>query len=223
MALDFGTVRLPISSDGLLLAATALAQLGLEDADWQALSREHNLRSPARDFGLGDEPTLSLGEFVRLAFALDTAGARRWRRRAQDLMVRAMRGDVRLAAQIAERNPSVQERRWLSARLESTAARRELLATVARHGGQGQIFGQLGSLNNLAVLGKSSDQLREERGVKNTRDGLTSEELLRMAYLDTATARAISEQGAQGNAEILSLHRRTLAQEGQVWGLPQSG
>lgn len=90
LTLEFGTVRLPISADGFLLASSALAQLGLTDLDWTRLAAEHDLTSPARDFGAGPEETLSLPEFTRLAFVLDTPQARRWRRRAQDLLTRAM-------------------------------------------------------------------------------------------------------------------------------------
>ncbi|CAM4036262.1 DNA damage response protein DdrC [Deinococcus frigens] len=226
--LEFGTVRLPISADGLLLASCALAQLGLADPDWDALAAEHELTAPARDFGAGVEATLSLAEFVRLAFVLDTTGARRWRRRAQELLTRALSGDVKLAAQIAERSADPEARRWLASRLESTDARRELMATVARHGGEGNVYGQLGSISNRSVLGMDSAGIRRERGVRATRDGLSSTELLRLAYLDAATARAITERGAHGNAAILHLHERLARHERRGWagdgsGSPQAG
>ncbi|MDV6375400.1 DNA damage response protein DdrC [Deinococcus arenicola] len=227
LTLEFGTVRLPISADGLLLASAALAQLGLEGSNWNVLAAEHELASPPRDFGAGLEATLSLPEFVRLAFALDTAGARRWRKRAQDLLTRALSGDVKLAAQIAERSTDPEARRWLASRLESTDARRELMATVARHGGEGNVYGQLGSISNRSVVGLDSATIRRERGVKATRDGLSSTELLRMAYLDAATTRAIQERGAQGNAAILHLHERLARHERRGWagpeGSPQAG
>ncbi|QFP75900.1 DNA damage response protein DdrC [Deinococcus sp. AJ005] len=228
LTLEFGTVRLPISADGFLLASSALTQLGLTPADWNALAAEHDLTSPARDFGAGPEATLSLAEFSRLAFVVDTVQARRWRKRAQDLLTRAMGGDVKLAAQIAERSADPGARRWLASRLESTDARRELMATVARHGGEGNVYGQLGSISNRSVVGLDSAGIRRERGVKATRDGLSSTELLRLAYLDAATARAITERGAHGNAAILHLHERLARHERKGWagegaGAPQAG
>ena len=228
LTLEFGTVRLPISADGLLLASSALAQLGLTDPDWNTLAAEHDLEAPARDFGAGPEATLSLAEFTRLAFVIDTPQARRWRKRAQDLLTRAMGGDVKLAAQIAERSTDPEARRWLASRLESTDARRELMATVARHGGEGNVYGQLGSISNRSVLGTDSATIRRERGVRATRDGLSSTELLRLAYLDAATARALAERGAHGNAAILHLHERLARHERRGWagqgsGSPQAG
>ncbi|MFD1731710.1 DNA damage response protein DdrC [Deinococcus malanensis] len=219
--LEFGNVRLPVSADGLINAAAALAQLGLAfPADWADFARTQDLQSSERDFGAGAEPTLHPDEFTRLAFVLDTAEAKRWRKRAQTLLSRAMQGDVRLSAQIAERNPDPEARRWLAARLESTHARRELLSTVSRHGGSGQVYGQLGSISNRSVLGTDSATIRRERGVKQTRDGLNSTELLRMAYLDTATARAIQEHGAHGNAAILRVHEQVARRERLGWEMP---
>ncbi|THF85208.1 DNA damage response protein DdrC [Deinococcus sp. KSM4-11] len=220
LTLEFGTVRLPISADGLLHAPTALTQLGVADHDWHGLAQEHDLGIAQRDFGAGNEPTLSVPDFARLAFTLHTPQAKRWRKRAQELLVRAMQGDVRLAAQVAERNPDPEARRWLTSRLESTHARRELMSTVARHGGAGNVYGQLGSISNRSVLGTDSATIRRERGVKATRDGLSSTELLRLAYLDTATNRAIQEKGAQGNDAILKLHQFVARRERLGWETP---
>lgn len=220
LTLDFGTVRLPISADGWLHAPTALTQLGVADREWTVLAQEHDLNDEPRDFGAGLEPTVGVPDFVRLAFTLDTPQARRWRKRAQELLIRAMQGDVRLSAQIAERNPDPEARRWLTARLESTHARRELMSTVARHGGGGNVYGQLGSISNRSVLGTDSATIRRERGVKATRDGLSSTELLRLAYLDMATARAIQEKGAQGNDAILKLHQFVARRERLGWETP---
>lgn len=218
ITLEFGTQRLPASADGLLQAATALQTLGVPlPTDWAAFAAAYGLRSPERDFGVGPEATLSPDEFAWLAFVLDTPEARRWRRRAQTLLARALTGDVRLAAQIAERNADPEARRWLAARLESTGARRELMSTVARHGGAGPVYGQLGSISNRSVLGTDSATIRRERGVRQTRDGLRTDELLRLAYLDTATARAISEQGVHGNAAILRLHEEVARRERSLW------
>ncbi|WP_291426265.1 DNA damage response protein DdrC [Deinococcus sp.] len=224
LTLEFGSQRLPTSADGQLYAPTALLALGVPmPADWAEFAALHGLEPGESDFGAGPEPTLSVPEFTRLAFVLDTPEARRWRRRAQELLARAMQGDIKLAAQVAEANPDPEARRWLAARLESSGARRELMSTVARHGGEGRVYGQLGSISNRSVLGTDSATIRRERGVRQTRDGLSSTELLRLAYLDTATARAIQERGARGNAAILCLHESVARQERQNWPIPFQG
>ncbi len=212
-----GTHSLP-AQGGFLHAQSALGLLGLAfPAEWASYARAHDLSAPERDFGIGPEPTLSLPEFVRLGFAAQTPQARRWQRSAQRLLVRMLAGDVRLGAEIAEASPDPQAGRWLHARLENQNARKQLMSTVARHGGSQEVYGQLGSISNASVLGMDSATLRRERGVKATRDGLNTDELLRLSYLESATARAISEQGVHGNAAILRLHRSLAARERQTW------
>ncbi len=212
-----GTQSLP-AQGGLLPASRALELLGLAfPADWPEYARTQGLTAPERDFGIGPEPTLSLSEFVRLGFEAQTPQARRWQKGAHKLLARMLAGDVRLSAEIAEANPDPQAGRWLHARLENQNARKLLMSTVARHGGSAEVYGQLGSISNASVLGMDSATLRRERGVKATRDGLNTEELLRLSYLESATASAIEGRGAHGNAAILGIHRSLAAQERRTW------
>lgn len=212
-----GTQQLP-AQGGFLLASSALELLGLAfPTDWPEYARAQGLTAPERDFGFGPEPTLSLPEFVRLGFAAQTPQARRWQKSAHRLLARMLAGDVRLSAEIAEANPDPQAGRWLHARLENQNARKLLMSTVARHGGSAEVYGQLGSISNASVLGMDSATLRRERGVKSTRDGLNTEELLRLSYLESATASAIEGRGVHGNAAILSIHRSLAAQERRTW------
>ena len=212
-----GTHSLP--TQGVFLhAQRALELLELAfPADWLGYARTHGLIAPERDFGIGPEPTLSLPEFVRLGFGAQTPQARRWQKGAHKLLARMLAGDVRLNAEIAEANPNPQAGHWLHARLENQNARKALMSTVARHGGSQLVYGQLGSISNASVLGMDSTTLRQERGVKNTRDGLNTDELLRLSYLESATARAVEEHGVHGNAAILVLHRTLATQERQTW------
>jgi hypothetical protein len=212
-----GTRSLP-AQGGFLHAQRAFELLGLAfPAEWDSYARTHGFISPARDFGVGPEPTLSLPEFVRLGFEAQTPQARRWQKGAHKLLARMLAGDVRLSAEIAEANPDPQARHWLYARLENQNARKALMSTVARHGGSQEVYGQIGSVSNASVLGMDSASLRQSRGVKVTRDGLNTDELLRLSYLESATARAIENRGVHGNDAILRLHRSVAAQERQTW------
>jgi hypothetical protein len=66
----------------------------------------------------------------------------------------------------------------------------------------------------------NSQAFRLKRRVKNTRDGMTAEELLRLSYLETASSEAIEKSQVQGNEEIVALHRKTLGLEKQLWDIP---
>jgi hypothetical protein len=216
--LQFGPQRIPTSYDQHLQASVVFEVLGLEQpSDWAAYTKEQEFEGLLRSFGGGLEPAFTAQEFVRLMLETDTLEAKRLRRRAQDMLAKALLGDVRLAAEIAERNPKAESRRWLSARLENTEARKELMRVVAQHGGVGLVYGQLGSMSNRSVLGADSATIRRERGVQNTRDGLNTEELLRLTYLESNTANAIQEQRVKGNQAILTLHRAITESERQTW------
>ncbi|MGL4611622.1 MAG: DNA damage response protein DdrC [Trueperaceae bacterium] len=216
--LQFGPQRIPTSFDQHLQASTVFEVLDLtQPEDWTAYAKENDFEGILRSFGGSLEPAFTAQEFVRLILETDTPEAKRLRRRAQDMLAKALLGDVRLAAEIAERNPNPESRRWLSARLENTEARKELMRVVAKHGGEGLIYGQLGSISNRSILGVDSATIRRERGVQNTRDGLNTEELLRLTYLETSTAKAIGVQHVHGNEAILNLHRTIAEKERETW------
>jgi hypothetical protein len=216
--LQFGEKRIPTSFDQHLQASVVFEVLGLaQPQDWTAYAKEQDFEGILRSFGGGLEPAFTMQEFVRLILETDTPKAKRLRRRSQDILAKAFLGDVRLAAEIAERNPKPEARRWLSARLENTEARKELMRVVSKHGGEGLIYGQLGSISNRSILGTDSATIRRERGVQNTRDGLNTEELLRLTYLETSTANAIGAQRVHGNEAILNLHFAVAEKERETW------
>lgn len=221
---QIGRHALPAREGGRVQAQAALRLLGLElPADWAAFQTLHHLSTPAQDFGAGPEPALTLPELVGLGWRTETAQARRFQKHSATLLTRAWSGDVALSAEIAERNPDPQSRGWLHARLDNQQARKRLMSAVSRQGGQGPVFGQLGSISNRSVLGMDSASLRRERGVRVTRDGLDTSELLRLSYLESVTAHALEQGQARGNEAILELHRQHAERERQAWGPGRGG
>lgn len=214
-----GRSNVRTTPDGRVHALEALRSLGLSGTPEQleALAREHGLRPSLHSFAGVREATLSYADYTTLAFGLDTLEARRWRGKAREILRRYLEGDIGLAAEIAERSPSAEHRRWLSARLESVESRKRFMSTVAKHGGQGNIYQQVCSLSNQSVLKMSSADFRRTRKARHTRDGMTSTELLRLSYLETATSKAIEQHRAKGNAQILKLHQQTTEIEQRLW------
>lgn len=216
----FGKHTVRTTPDGRLSAHDVLRALGIqEQSRLERFTGDLGFGAGDYDFGaeVGFEPTLTHEQASVLAFELDTPEARRWRERARELLASYLAGDVRLAAEIAERNPDPERRRWLSARLESVEARKRFMSTIARHGGEGDIFRQVSSLSNRSVLNMNSAAFRRERQVRDTRDGMTAAELMRLTYLETASAQAIEAHGVHGNEAILELHRRNADGERKVW------
>jgi hypothetical protein len=219
-----GKVQVRGTPDGRISAYDALEALGLEGSPerLQEILRQHDLEPRFHNFGEGREPVLGYADFVSLSFALETPEARRWRSKARELLRRYLEGDIQLAAEVAERSPSPEHRRWLAARLESVESRKRFMSTVARHGGEGNIYRQVSSLSNRSVLRMDSGEFRRKRRVKSTRDGMSAAELLRLSYLETASARAIEARGLRGNEQILRLHQENAEAERRLWDEPDS-
>lgn len=219
-----GKVQVRSTPDGRISACDALVALGLEGSPerLQEILRQHSLEPHFHNFGKGREPVLSYGDFVSLSFALETPEARRWRSKARDLLRRYLEGDIQLAAEVAERSPSPEHRRWLAARLESVESRKRFMSIVAKHGGEGSIYRQVSSLSNRSVLQMDSGEFRRKRRVKNTRDGMSAAELLRLSYLESASTQAIEARGVRGNEQILKLHQENAEAEHRLWDEPDS-
>jgi hypothetical protein len=223
--IKIGRHLLELTGAGLFPAGSALEELGIElpESGIAFFLEGMGVEVIHADFETGSRIALDNGTFTRLAFALETPEARRWQGRAQKMLRDYLEGDIKLAADIADRNRDPQQRRWLATRLTGQESRKALMSTVARNGGRGAVFQQLGSLSNRAVLGANSTDIRRERQAKSTRDAMTSAELLRLGYLEAATAQAIERGAAKDNEAMLRLHQRNAEIERQIWdGAPNA-
>lgn len=223
--IKIGRHQLERTNTGFFPAQGALEELGVELPETSIAFYLEGLGIEViqANFEEGTQVALDNGSFTKLAFLLGTPEARRWQLRAQKMLRDYLEGDIKLAADIADRNRDPQQRRWLSTRLTGQESRKALMSSVARNGGRGAVFGQLGSVSNRAVLGANSAEIRRERQAKSTRDAMTSAELLRLGYLEAATAQAIERGAARDNEAILRLHQRNADIERQIWnGTPNT-
>jgi hypothetical protein len=223
--IKIGRHQLERTNDGLFPAQGALEELGVQLPETSIAFYLEGLGIEViqANFEEGTRVAIDNGSFTKLAFVLKTPEARRWQLRAQKLLRDYLEGDIKLAADIADRNRDPQQRRWLSTRLTGQESRKALMSSVARNGGRGSVFQQLGSVSNRAVLGANSAEIRRERQAKSTRDAMTSAELLRLGYLEAATAQAIERGAARDNEAILRLHQHNAEIERQIWnGTPNT-
>ena len=220
--IKLGNSSIRLSPTGRLFASDVLTSLGLEFDPFtlQNLCLTHSIKPLDEVLGNTPESTLGWQDFITLITHLATPEAKRLQSKLGSIFQGYLEGDINLAADIADKSPA-EDRRWLSARLESIEARKRFMAIIAKHGGQGDIFRVVSSLSNLSVLKMNSQELRQRRKVKNTRDGMTAEELLRLSYLETASTEAIEKAGISGNKDILALHQKTLGLERQLWDTEQ--
>jgi hypothetical protein len=220
--IKLGNTSLRVSPQDRLFASDVLNVLGLRAEPFilQQLAHTYNLDVAEESLSNILEPTLTIQDFITLITHLQTAEAKRLQSKLGAIFQGYLEGDARLAAEIVDKSPA-EDRRWLLARLESIEARKRFTSVIGKHGGEGDIFRLVSSLSNQSVLSMNSQAFRQKRGVKNTRDGMTAEELLRLSYLETASTEAIEKSQVYGNEEILALHRQTLDLEKQLWNTPE--
>ncbi len=211
------------SPEGKVAVLDLLSALEVQNPE--QMLREITLEFPEYVRGLSQHvfesaaptPVLPLAGILKLLMVLETPKATQARRWMASTLAKVLEGDVHLAADIVDRNPDPEARRWLTARIDNAENRKAFMSKVLEHGGNGAIFQQVSSLSNLSVLGMNSGAFRVYRGVNNTRDGMTRTELARMTYLEQISSSALSAARARGNIQILDLHRKVADWERKLW------
>ncbi len=211
------------SADGKVAVLDLLVALEVENPE--QMLRELSLEFPEYVRGLSQHvferakatPVLPLAGILKLLMVLENPKATQARRWMASTLAKVLEGSVQLAADIVERNPDPKARHWLITRIDNAENRKTFMSKVLEHGGNGAIFQQVSSLSNLSVLGMNSGAFRTNRGVKNTRDGMTRVELARMTYLEGLSSATLTAARARGNTEILELHRKVTDWERKLW------
>jgi hypothetical protein len=148
-------------------------------------------------------PVVALDGYLRLLHLLGGRVGQSFREAADRLILRYLEGDVTLAAEIADRQQDPAKLAWLEHRVRARSTNRLLNGSI--HAAGGTCYATAARLNALGATGKLPRELREARGVKETRDGCTVGELAALAYAEALEAGAIQARGAQGIGGILAV------------------
>lgn len=128
-----------------------------------------------------------------------------YRAAANDLIEKALSGDIATAAAIAERNNNAQDLQWLGARALSKSTVLDLNAAICAAGCSQNVYPKVHDANNVNVTGMTAGDIRVERGVKQTRDGLDVVELGLMIALQGTQAKQIAATKAKGDSAVLDI------------------
>lgn len=144
---------------------------------------------------------LTLGMAKELAMVERSDVGQRVRRYFITLEERVARGDVTLAADIAER-ASPEKVEWLARRTAGIAARKNLVGTLARHGVQGKGYADCANAIYVNVLGAKKSAVVAQRGLPagtNLRDHMDAEQLVATAMSEIVARKRIVRGDVQGN------------------------
>lgn len=123
-----------------------------------------------------------------------------------DVYARFKAGDVKLAADIAER-ASPEKAEWLARRTAGIVARKNLTATLASHGVHGKGYADCTNAIYVNVLGAKKSAVVEQRQLPpkaNLRDHMDAEQLVATAMSEIVARKRIVRGDVQGNERCAS-------------------
>lgn len=211
MPLVFEGQRLRITPDGQFAAVDVLKAIGQKDERnaWKNLKKQYPElveESSTYSFGTGRPPeVLSEKGLLKLLMVAKGPKSARFREWAATQLQRQIRGDITLAAEIADRSTSAPDLEWLGARALSKSTVIDLNRSISAAGCNQTIYSKAHDANNVAVTGMTAAEIQRERGVKATRDGLDVVELGLMIALQGTQARQIRNQQARGEGQVLTI------------------
>lgn len=167
----------------------------------EVVPKTYNFRFPGK--GQRVTPVTDRQGFAYICLLLAGQRAAEYRKHAAQLIERYLDGDVTLAAEIVDRQEDPEKLAWLRDRIEGKVVNRLLNGAIHQHGGT--CYASVARLNAQAATGFFPREIREKRGVRETRDGLDLHELAALRYAESLETRAIEVQNAQGDGPILGI------------------
>ena len=129
------------------------------------------------------------------------------------IIKRYIEGDITLADEIVERNieqtGSTKDAEWLQERIEGKTARKQLTDTLQQRGATKATYIKVSADTNKYILGASASEIKQSRGVKDTREGLTALELAALNFTERLSKQRIEQINAIGHRELSYQHNRT--------------
>ncbi|GGR16504.1 hypothetical protein [Deinococcus ruber] len=200
------------TDDGRLSVFDALQVMGatsprsmwsrLVEAYPEVVSKCDNLKFP----GAGQRltPVTDLVGWRRILTVLPGMMGRQYRAEANDLVDRYLAGDVKLAAELIDKQTDPAAARWLMRRAEHKHSSILLNSSLKRHGASQRGYRYVHDTLNVAVTGMPAQEIQLRRGNPVTKDNFTEQELAAHALMQFATINSLDDVNAVGDTDCVS-------------------
>jgi hypothetical protein len=125
---------------------------------------------------------------------------------------RYLDGDITLADDIVQRTNSKEDLKWLQKRLDGKIARKAFTDELKNHGVTGIGYAMNTNAIYKPILGKTAQELREERNIANgylTRDNMSLLELSAIGLAEIASLARMQKSEAKGNKQTSQISEDT--------------
>ncbi|MCD8139847.1 MAG: hypothetical protein LUE17_08735 [Planctomycetaceae bacterium] len=160
--------------------------------------------------GQRSTPITDAEGMIYIMMLLPGQRAAQFRTEAAKLIVGYLNADIAIADNILQRSTK-ESAEWLESRARVKASRHTLTDAMKALGVTAPyMFSNAANMNNKALFGKSTKELKSERGVLDLRASLSGEELAALEFTERVQARKLAERQPSGNKEILAVCREVV-------------
>lgn len=149
-------------------------------------------------------PVTDAHGMIEIMFLLPGKRAAQFRKEAAKLIVGYLNADITIADDILQRS-NKESAEWLEGRARVKASRNTFTDAMKALGvKEPYMYSNAANVNNKALFGKSTKELKAERGVLDLRPSLSREELAALEFTELVQARKLTEKRPGTNKEILA-------------------
>jgi hypothetical protein len=181
---------------------------------WKTLVERHpevvgktdNFKFPGR--GQRETPVTDREGWAYILGLLPGVMGRKYREEAANLVVRYLDGDIKLAAEVVDRNENHQDLEWLETRLRGKINRKRLTGIYKSRGVTGKGYGTCTNQLYSGLYGTTAKGLRKRKGLPdkaNLRDHVSISELNEISFSEDLSGKRIVKVEAHGNNQCASV------------------
>ncbi len=174
----------------------------LRERHSEVVKKCHNFKFPGR--GQRETPVTDREGWAYILGLLPGVVGQKYRESAANLVVRYLDADIKLAAEVVDRNDHQDELEWLESRVRSKATRKRFTGILKAHGVRGKGYGICTNTTYQRLYGGTAKQLKKQRGLKpnaNLRDDFSVTELNTTSFTEDLSGKKVNKDKPKGNHE----------------------
>jgi hypothetical protein len=168
----------------------------------EVVRKTYNFKFPGR--GQRETPVTDREGWAYILGLLPGVMGRKYRESAASLVIRYLDADIKLAAEVVDRNENQGDLEWLEARLRGKVNRKRFTSVLKAHGVRNRGYGKCTNMTYTGLFGTNKDGLLKRYGLPkgaNFRDHASISDLNTLAFSEDLEGKSIEKRQDQGNVQ----------------------